>query len=95
MPVEIERKFLVTGTAWHSPDGQRIVQGYLNRDKARTVRVRGGKPQVENGPYLAEGVGGYLVLEAESMDAAVALAARVPAARLGGAVEIRPAERYW
>lgn len=40
MPVEIERKFLVTGTAWRSPDGQRIVQGYLNRDKARTVRVR-------------------------------------------------------
>ena len=40
MPTEIERKFLVTGTAWRSPDGQRIVQGYLNRDKARTVRVR-------------------------------------------------------
>jgi hypothetical protein len=29
------------------------------------------------------------------MEAAIALAARVPAARLGGAVEIRPAERYW
>lgn len=40
MPVEIERKFLVAGTAWRTPDGQRIVQGYLNRDKARTVRVR-------------------------------------------------------
>lgn len=40
MPVEIERKFLVTGTAWRTPDGQRLVQGYLNRDKARTVRVR-------------------------------------------------------
>ena len=40
MGTEIERKFLVTGTAWRTPDGQRIVQGYLNRDKARTVRVR-------------------------------------------------------
>lgn len=40
MPLEIERKFLVTGTAWRTPDGQRLVQGYLNRDKARTVRVR-------------------------------------------------------
>jgi hypothetical protein len=35
------------------------------------------------------------VYEAESMDAAIALAARIPAARLGGAVEIRPAEKYY
>lgn len=62
---------------------------------ARTVQVRDGKPHVKNGTYLAEGVGGYLVFEAEDMEAAVALAARIPAARLGGAVEIRPAEQYW
>ena len=64
-------------------------------DAARTVQVREGKTQVSNGPYLAEGVGGFTVYEAESMEAAIALAARIPAARLGGAVEIRPAERYW
>jgi hypothetical protein len=64
-------------------------------DAARTVRVEDGKPKVANRTYLAEGVGGYLVLEAENMEAAVALAARIPAARLGGAVEIRPAEQYW
>lgn len=40
MATEIERKFLVTGEAWRSADGTRLVQGYLNRDKARTVRVR-------------------------------------------------------
>jgi hypothetical protein len=62
---------------------------------ARTVRVTDGKLQLRNGTYLAEGAGGYLVLEAENMEAAVALAARIPAARLGGAVEIRPAEQYW
>lgn len=62
---------------------------------ARTVRVEDGKPQLTNGIYLAEGVGGYCVLEAENMEAAVAVAARIPAARLGGAVEIRPAEQYW
>ena len=62
---------------------------------ARTVQVRDGRSQIKNGPYLSEAAGGYLVLEAESMDAAVALAARIPAARLGGAVEIRPAEQYW
>ncbi|HYK99950.1 MAG TPA: YciI family protein [Steroidobacteraceae bacterium] len=62
---------------------------------ARTVRVRDGKPEVRNGTYLSESAGGYLVFEAENMDAAVALAARVPAARHGGAVEVRPAEQYW
>jgi hypothetical protein len=62
---------------------------------ARTVRVRDGKTQVKNETYLAEGAGGYCVFEAENMDAAIALAARIPAARLGGAVEIRPAEKYW
>lgn len=40
MGTEIERKFLVTGNDWRTADGQRIVQGYLNRDKQRTVRVR-------------------------------------------------------
>ena len=62
---------------------------------ARTVQVRDGRPEVRNGTYLSEGAGGYLLLEAGSMDAAVALAARIPAARHGGAVEIRPAEQYW
>jgi hypothetical protein len=62
---------------------------------ARTVQVRNGKVEARPGTYLPEGVGGYSVFEAESMEAAVALAARVPAARLGGAVEVRPAEAYW
>ena len=62
---------------------------------ARTVQVRDGKPEVKNGTYLAEGVAGYSVLEAESMEAAIAVAARIPAARLGGAIEVRPAEKYW
>ena len=64
-------------------------------DAARTVQVRDGKVQVKNGTYLPEGAAGYSVYEAECMDAAIALAARIPAARLGGAVEIRPAEKYW
>jgi len=64
-------------------------------EAARTVQVRDGKTLVKNGTYQAEGVGGFSVYEAESMEAAIALAARIPAARLGGAVEIRPAEKYW
>ena len=64
-------------------------------EAARTVQVRGGKPEVKTGPYLAEGAAGYLVFEAENIEAATALATRIPAARLGGAVEVRPAEQYW
>jgi hypothetical protein len=64
-------------------------------EAARTVQVRDGKTHVKNGPHLAEAVGGFSVYDADSMEAAIALAARIPAARLGGAVEIRPAEKYW
>ena len=64
-------------------------------DTAVTVQVRGGKPEARKGTHLSEGVAGFLVLEAESPAAAVTLAARIPAAHLGGAVEIRRAEQYW
>jgi hypothetical protein len=64
-------------------------------EAARTIQVVDGKAHVKTGPYLTEGVGGYSVLEAENMEAAIELAARIPAARLGGAVEIRPADKYW
>ncbi|WP_374077136.1 YciI family protein [Bdellovibrio bacteriovorus] len=64
-------------------------------DVAKTVQVRDGKIEVKNGTYLPEGVGGYSVFEAENMEAAVALAATIPAARLGGAIEVRPVEKYW
>ncbi len=40
MPLEIERKFLVKGNDWKIDHGVWISQGYLNRDKERTVRVR-------------------------------------------------------
>ena len=40
MGVEIERKFLVVGDAWRQGEGTPYAQGYLNRDPARTVRVR-------------------------------------------------------
>jgi len=64
-------------------------------DAARTVQVRDGKTQVKNGTYQSEGAAGYTVYEAEGIEAAIALASRIPAARLGGAVEIRPVEKYW
>jgi hypothetical protein len=63
--------------------------------KATTVQVRDGSVQVKDGPHLAEGIGGAYVLEEENIEAAIAMAARIPQARLGGAVEIRPVEQYF
>jgi hypothetical protein len=63
--------------------------------KATTVQVREGLVQVKDGPHLAEGIGGAFVFEAENIEAAIGLAARIPQARLGGAVEIRPVEKYF
>ena len=61
---------------------------------ATTVRVQDGKTLTTDGPFVAvkEALGGYFVFEADDLDAAIELASRDPAARLGGAVEIRPLE---
>ena len=63
---------------------------------ATTVRVQDGKVLTTDGPFVAvkEALGGYFVFEADDLDAAIELAARVPAARLGGAVEVRPVVEY-
>ncbi len=61
-------------------------------EAATTVRVEDGKALVTDGPFAEtkEALGGYLFFEAADLDAAIELAARIPAARLGGAIEVRP-----
>jgi hypothetical protein len=61
-------------------------------ETATTVRVQDGKTLTTDGPFVAvkEALGGYLFFEADDLDAAIELASRIPAARLGGAVEVRP-----
>ena len=61
-------------------------------DTATTVRVEGGETLTTDGPFVAvkEAIGGWLVYEADDLDAAIQLASRIPAARLGGAIEVRP-----
>lgn len=61
-------------------------------ETATTVRVEDGKVLMTDGPFvsLKEALGGFFVYEAEDLDAAIELAARIPAAQYGGAVEIRP-----
>jgi hypothetical protein len=61
-------------------------------ETATTVRVQDGKTLTTDGPFVdtKEALGGYLIFEADDLDAAIELAARIPAARLGGAIEVRP-----
>jgi hypothetical protein len=61
-------------------------------EMATTVRVEDGRTLTTDGPFVAvkEALGGYLFFEADDLDAAIELAARIPAARMGGAIEVRP-----
>lgn len=61
-------------------------------ETATTVRVEDGQTLITDGPFVAmkEALGGYLFYEADDLDAAIELAARIPAARMGGGVEVRP-----
>ena len=60
--------------------------------EAATVRVEDGTTQVTAGPAVEAGneLDGYYVYDAPGLDAATAFAARIPVARLGGTVEVRP-----
>jgi hypothetical protein len=61
-------------------------------EAATTVRVEDGKTLTTDGPFVStkEALGGYLFFEADDLDAAIELASRIPAARMGGAIEVRP-----
>lgn len=61
-------------------------------EMATTVRVQDGSTLVTDGPFaeLKEAIGGYCFFEADDLDAAIELASRIPAASMGGAVEVRP-----
>jgi hypothetical protein len=61
-------------------------------EAATTVRVQDGKTLTTDGPFVAvkEALGGYLFFEADDLDAAIELAAKIPAASMGGAIEVRP-----
>jgi hypothetical protein len=71
----------VTGGAQLQPPGT-----------ATTVRVENGGTLTTDGPFpeTKEALGGYYLLEADDLDAAIEIAARIPAARMGGAIEVRP-----
>jgi hypothetical protein len=61
-------------------------------ETATTVRVQNGETLLTDGPFVGakEHLGGYYLVEADDLDAALEIAARIPAARMGGAIEVRP-----
>jgi hypothetical protein len=61
-------------------------------DTATTIRVQDGETLTTDGPFAEtkETLGGFYLFEADNIDEALEVAARIPAARLGGAVEVRP-----
>jgi hypothetical protein len=65
-------------------------------ETATTVRVEAGQTITTDGPFveMKEALGGYLFYDADDLDAAIELAARIPAARMGGAIEVRPIKEW-
>jgi hypothetical protein len=60
--------------------------------KATTVRVQDGKVLTTDGPFAEtkEYLGGFYLIEADNLDEAIEVAAKIPVARTGGAIEVRP-----
>ena len=61
-------------------------------EAATTIRVNGSQTLSTDGPFAdtKEVLAGYYLMEADDIEAPLAVAARIPAARMGGAVEVRP-----
>ena len=59
---------------------------------ATTVRVDGGETLTTDGPFAEtkEVLGGFFLVEADDIDGALSIAGKIPAARMGGSVEVRP-----
>jgi hypothetical protein len=90
---EDEQKQLQAGwQALNQTPGVTPGLGLQPPETATTVRVQDGQTLTTDGPFVEtkEALDGYFVLEADDLDAAIEVAARVPAASMGGAIEIRP-----
>ena len=70
--------------------------GMESPETATTVRVQDGRTLTTDGPFaeIKEAIGGYCVLEADDLDAAIEVAAKIPAASMGGGIEVRPIKEW-
>ena len=75
-------------------DDQRVLDGarLASAETATTVRAEAGELLLTDGPFAdtKEVFGGFYLVEAADLDDALEIAARIPALRLGGSVEVRP-----
>jgi hypothetical protein len=71
-------------------------EGMDGPETATTVRVQDGRTLTTDGPYadIKEAIGGYGFLEADDLDAAIEVAAKIPAASMGGGIEVRPIKQW-
>jgi hypothetical protein len=92
LPAETQQQLWADWGAINQTPGVTPGTGMDAPATATTVRVQGGETLTTDGPFpdVKEALGGYFLFEADDLDDAIALAARVPTARMGGAVEIRP-----
>ena len=90
---DVERK-AVTAEYYGLYDDSRVVSGahLAPVTTATTLRLAGDEPLTTDGPFAdtKEVFAGFFMVEADDIDGALEIAARIPAARMGGAIEIRP-----
>ncbi len=93
-PLSESEREAVSGEYFAISEDDRVVGGAQLKpvETATTIRVEDGEMLVTDGPFAntKEVFGGYYILEADDLDAALAVGGRIPAARLGGSVEVRP-----
>lgn len=92
LPEEEKAAVYVDNKALNETPGVTSGQHLQLPELANTVCVKDGRPVTTDGPYpeTKQALSGYLYVEADDLDAAIAVAAKIPAARMGGAIEIRP-----
>lgn len=92
VPADEQREIYAAYQALNATPGVSPGAGLDEPETATTVRVREGELLVTDGPFaeLKEAIGGFCFLDAPDLDAAIEIAAKIPAARIGGAVEVRP-----
>jgi hypothetical protein len=92
MPDEDQRSIVAEFLALRDEPGVLGAEQLQPPESATTVREEDGKTLMTDGPFAdtKEILGGIYLLEADNLDRALELAARIPVVRWGGAVEVRP-----
>jgi hypothetical protein len=92
LPEDVKQSVYADYGAINQTPGVSPGQQLAPPETATTVRVQDGQTLTTDGPFaeIKEAIGGYCFFEADDLDAAIELAARIPAARMGGAIEVRP-----